>query len=102
MPCACDQAARTAATARGSGRGESGNCARRQTVANAARSLATAERSAKLMRQRFDAGTATMIDVLDAERQRTSAQQTLSQSTAAMTADYVAIQKALGLGWAAP
>lgn len=76
--------------------------ARRQTVANAARSLATAERSAKLMRQRFDAGTATMIDVLDAERQRTSAQQTLSQSTAAMTADYVAIQKALGLGWAAP
>ncbi|MBN8839826.1 MAG: efflux transporter outer membrane subunit, partial [Sphingomonadales bacterium] len=73
--------------------------ARRQTVANAARSLATAERSAKLMRQRFDAGTATMIDVLDAERQRTSAQQSLSQSTAAMTADYVAIQKALGLGW---
>ena len=74
--------------------------ARRQTVANAARSLATAERSAKLMRQRFDAGTATMIDVLDAERQRTSAQQSLSQSTAAMTTDYVAIQKALGLGWA--
>jgi len=73
--------------------------ARRLTVASAARSLATADRSARLMRQRFDAGTATLIDVLDAERQRVSAEQALSQATAAMTADYVALQKALGLGW---
>lgn len=73
--------------------------ARRLTVASAARSLASADRAARLMRQRFDAGTATMIDVLDAERQRVSAEQSLSQATAAMTNDYVAIQKALGLGW---
>ncbi|QKR98946.1 efflux transporter outer membrane subunit [Sphingomonas sp. CL5.1] len=73
--------------------------ARRLTVASAARGLATADRSARLMRQRFDAGTATLIDVLDAERQRVSAEQALSQATAAMTADYVALQKALGLGW---
>lgn len=73
--------------------------ARRQTAASAARSLAVASRTTTLMRQRFDAGTATLIDVLDAERQRVAAEQSLSQATAAMTADYVSIQKALGLGW---
>jgi NodT family efflux transporter outer membrane factor (OMF) lipoprotein len=76
--------------------------ARRQTVASAARSLATARRVAALMRQRYDAGTATLIDVLDAERQLVSAEQSLSQASAAMTSDYVALQKALGLGWQAP
>lgn len=73
--------------------------ARRQTVASAARSKASADRAAALMRQRFTGGTATLIDVLDAERQRVSADQSLTQATAAMTADYISIQKALGLGW---
>ena len=50
-------------------------------------------------RQRFDAGTATRIQLLDAERQSLSAAQALTQGTAAMTADYIALQKALGLGW---
>lgn len=74
--------------------------ARRQTVASAARSKATAERTAALMRRRYAGGTVTLIDTLDAERQAVAADQSLSQATAAMTADYVALQKALGLGWA--
>ena len=75
--------------------------ARRATVAAAARSKATADRAAALMQQRYSAGVATLIDTLDAERQRTAAEQSLVQATAAMTADYVALQKALGLGWRA-
>lgn len=74
--------------------------ARRQTVASAARSKATAERTAALMRKRYAGGTVTLIDTLDAERQAVAADQSLTQATAAMTADYVALQKALGLGWA--
>lgn len=75
--------------------------ARRASVANAARARDSADRAATLMRQRYDAGVATLIDILDAERQRTAAEQSLVQATAAMTADYVALQKALGLGWRA-
>lgn len=75
--------------------------ARRATVAAAGRAKASADRAAALMRQRYDAGVATLIDTLDAERQRTAAEQSLVQATAAMTADYVALQKALGLGWRA-
>ena len=73
--------------------------ARRLSVASAARSKASADRTAALTRQRFDAGTATRIQLLDAERQSLSAAQALTQGTAAMTADYIALQKALGLGW---
>lgn len=72
---------------------------RRLSVASAARSKASADRSVALMRQRFEAGTATRIQLLDAERQSLSAAQTLTQATAALTTDYIALQKALGLGW---
>ncbi|AEG50572.1 RND efflux system, outer membrane lipoprotein, NodT family [Sphingobium chlorophenolicum L-1] len=71
----------------------------RLSVASAARSKASADRTAALTRQRFEAGAATRIQLLDAERQSLSAAQSLSQATAAMTADYIALQKALGLGW---
>ncbi|WP_404477195.1 efflux transporter outer membrane subunit [Novosphingobium sp. BL-52-GroH] len=73
--------------------------AQRQTAQSAGRSLATADRSAKLVRQRFDAGVATRIQLLDAERQTIAAAQSVSQANAAMTADFIALQKALGLGW---
>ncbi|MDR6147182.1 NodT family efflux transporter outer membrane factor (OMF) lipoprotein [Sphingomonas sp. SORGH_AS870] len=75
--------------------------ARRNTVATLARAKASADRSAALMQQRYRAGTATLIDTLDAERQRVSADQSLSQAVAGLTNDYVALQKALGLGWRA-
>jgi len=73
--------------------------ASRQTVASAARTRASAERTATLTRQRFGSGTTSRIELLDAERQLINADQSLSQATAAMTADYIAVQKALGLGW---
>lgn len=75
---------------------------RRATIASLARAKASADRAAALMVQRYRAGTATLIDTLDAERQRTAAEQNLSIATAALTNDYVALQKALGLGWQAP
>jgi hypothetical protein len=49
--------------------------ARRNTVATLARAKASADRSAVLMQQRYRAGAATLIDTLDAERQRVAAQQ---------------------------
>ena len=73
---------------------------RRETVASLMRSKASADRAAGLMHQRFRAGTATLIDTLDAERQRVAAEQNLSAGLAALTGDYVSLQKALGLGWA--
>ncbi len=68
-------------------------------MATLARAKASADRSAVLMQQRYRAGAATLIDTLDAERQRVAAQQSLSQAVAGLTNDYVALQKALGLGW---
>lgn len=72
---------------------------RRETVASLVRVRASAVRAAGLTQQRYRAGTARLIDALDAERQRVSAEQNLAQATAALTGDYVALQKALGLGW---
>ncbi len=75
---------------------------RRETVATLVRSKASADRAADLMQQRFRAGTATLIDTLDAERQRVAADQNLSSGTAGLTGDFIALQKALGLGWTDP
>ncbi|UYY58201.1 efflux transporter outer membrane subunit [Sphingomonas sp. S2-65] len=72
---------------------------RRATVASLVRVRASAVRAAGLTQQRYRAGTVRLIDALDAERQRVLAEQNLAQATAALTGDYVALQKALGLGW---
>ena len=63
------------------------------------RLMASADHAARLQRQRYDGGTATLIDTLDTERQRVSAEQALAQAQAGLTQDYVALQKSLGLGW---
>lgn len=73
--------------------------AQRDNVAALARVKASADRASALMQQRYRAGTATLIDALDAERQRLAADQNLAQATAMLTADFVAVHKALGLGW---
>jgi len=75
---------------------------RRITVATLARAKASADRALDLSRQRYAAGTSTLIDLLDAERQQIEAEQSLSIAQAGLTGDFVAIQKALGLGWQAP
>lgn len=72
---------------------------RRTTVATIARLKAGADKAATLTAARQRAGTASMIDVLDTERQQFSAEQNLAQAEAALTGDFIALQKALGLGW---
>lgn len=72
---------------------------RRITVATTARAKASADRAAELMAARQRAGTASMIDVLDTERQQLAAEQQLAQAQAALTNDFIALHKALGLGW---
>jgi NodT family efflux transporter outer membrane factor (OMF) lipoprotein len=73
--------------------------AQRQGVASAGRSRASAQRTAALTQQRLQAGTASQIQLLDAEIRSLAAQQAEAQATAAMTMGFIALQKALGLGW---
>lgn len=71
----------------------------RTSVATLARTKAAADQSLGLVQQRYHAGTTTSIDVLDTTRQQLVAQQNLLQAEANLTRSFVAIQKALGLGW---
>lgn len=75
---------------------------RRKTVATTARAKAAAQRAAMLMQVRQQSGTTSVIDVLDTERQLLNAEQNLAQAEAALTGDFISLQKALGLGWAEP
>jgi len=63
---------------------------------------ATAEQSARLNAQRYQAGTSTLIDQLDIERQRLSAAIAVAQTKAQLTNAYIGVQKSLGLGWSDP
>ncbi len=56
-------------------------------------------RAATLAQTRYAGGTATLLDALDADRQRVQADQNLAQARADLVRDYVALQKSLGLGW---
>lgn len=62
----------------------------------------TAQQSALLNRQRYQAGTSTLIDQLDIERQRLSAAIAVAQAKAQLTNAYIGVQKSLGLGWSDP
>jgi NodT family efflux transporter outer membrane factor (OMF) lipoprotein len=72
----------------------------RESVARLRQIEASAERSAHLMQQRYDAGASSLIDLMDAERTQLSAQQSLVQGRADLLKDFVSLQKSLGLGWA--
>jgi len=74
---------------------------RRATVATIARAKAAADHATELMAARQKAGTASLIDLLDTERQQIEAEQNLAQAQAALTGEFVALHKALGLGWQA-
>jgi len=71
----------------------------RQQLAQLVRAEASATNSARLNNQRVAAGTSTVIDQLDIERQRLSASIGVAQAKAQLTISYIAVQKALGLGW---
>ena len=72
----------------------------RQQLGQLAQAETTATRAATLNRQRFAAGTTTLIDQLDVERQQLAAAIAVSQAKAQLSQSYIAVNKALGLGWA--
>lgn len=71
----------------------------RQRYGRLLQAQASAQRSVALNQQRVAAGTSSVIDQIDVERQRLQAMITVSQARAQMANSYVAVQKALGLGW---
>lgn len=74
----------------------------RQQLAQLVSAEASATRSAQLNDLRVAAGTSSVIDQLDIERQRLSASIGVAQARAQLTVSYIAVQKALGLGWSDP
>jgi outer membrane protein TolC len=72
--------------------------AARSNVATLARASASARWTADLVAQRYRAGQVSKIEMLAAERERLSAEDALSTATAALTTEYIAIQKALAIG----
>lgn len=73
--------------------------ASRLSLESARRSLATAKRREALTEQRFAAGAVARIEALDAQSDRLAAAEAMAQAESTMTANFVALQKALGLGW---
>ncbi|MET0548939.1 MAG: TolC family protein, partial [Xanthomonas sp.] len=76
--------------------------AARQQALAADKAAASADRSAALLQQRYAAGASSLIDALDVQRQQASAQDSALQAHTQVLLRYVALQKSLGLGWAAP
>ncbi len=74
----------------------------RVELAKALETEAQAARATELQRQRARAGTIGTSDALTAERQRIQAGMAAINARAELTSDYIAVQKALGLGWDAP
>ncbi|MEX8194235.1 efflux transporter outer membrane subunit [Comamonas guangdongensis] len=74
---------------------------RRMAVAGYARAKASADEVAALTGQRQRGGTASTLELLDAERQQILAEQNLLGALAGLNSDYIGLQKALGLGWEA-
>jgi NodT family efflux transporter outer membrane factor (OMF) lipoprotein len=71
----------------------------RDALKDQLRVQASADRAAQLTGLKQQGGTATTLDVLDAERSRIQAQDSASQAQAMLTEDYISLQKSLGLGW---
>jgi outer membrane protein TolC len=60
---------------------------------------AAARRSEALGAQRFAAGTASGLEQIDRENARLQAGLQLAQARAELVVDFIAVNKALGLGW---
>jgi multidrug efflux system outer membrane protein len=71
----------------------------REAVVALTQVKASADRAAHLTDLRFQGGTATTVDLLDAERSRVEAETNLEQAQVQLTQDFVALAKSLGLGW---
>jgi multidrug efflux system outer membrane protein len=74
----------------------------RQAVEALARVKASADRAAQLTDLKLRGGTASTVDILDAERRRVDAETGLEAAQVQLTQDFVALEKSLGLGWQDP
>jgi len=75
---------------------------RRLALAALVRASDAAGKARSLTRQRYDAGTVTLLDVNESERQAIAAEQRLATARALLSIDFIALQKALGLGYLPP
>lgn len=64
-----------------------------------AQAVAENRRAVKLAQERYTQGVSDFLNVLDAERSLLATQQQLTDSTTAVSTDFVQIYKALGGGW---
>jgi multidrug efflux system outer membrane protein len=71
----------------------------RLSVLDVDQATEASQHASELMRQRYQAGVASLIDLLDTERTSLSAQQNQISAQTQLLVDYVALQKSLGLGW---
>lgn len=67
-----------------------------------ASAAASYRRAAELSRSLYKSGSASFLDVLDAERSLYSAEDSAIQSRVAVVTDHIALAKALGGGWVRP
>lgn len=75
-------------------------CNREQVRLQALRDAVTAnERSVELSTELFEKGSTDFLSVLDAQRDLFAAQNAMAQSEQQVSADFVALYKALGGGW---
>jgi NodT family efflux transporter outer membrane factor (OMF) lipoprotein len=74
----------------------------RRRQASLVAASASLESSLALERQRFQAGDASMLDVLAAERAAIQAADQRTASAGQLVEDYIALGKALGGGWQVP
>ncbi len=58
-----------------------------------------ASRNSDLARMQYKAGTASQLDLLDAEHQRLQAEDTVILAQVSFAKDYASLSKALGYGW---
>jgi multidrug efflux system outer membrane protein len=74
----------------------------RQSVQHLLAQQASSQRLLDVTVQRRQAGVATQIDVLDAQRRHADAQLNVLNGETQLLKHYVALQKSLGLGWRLP
>jgi NodT family efflux transporter outer membrane factor (OMF) lipoprotein len=74
----------------------------RQSVQHLLAQQGSTGRTLDLTRQRRQAGAASQIDLLDAQRRDTDARLKALDGESALLKDFVALQKSLGLGWELP
>ena len=76
--------------------------AARANAASQARAEASTAKMEELARQRFELGAAPRTHLIDAELAHAAAQDALVRAKSTLTARFVTLQKALGLGWSEP